>query len=592
MKRYLGAAIGAVLVLTGLSGFAVGAAEPVPPPVIRSAGQVNGGTISMEATSSAPYVRFRLSNSETGGPYVQGSPVAVGADGRFHDEIASRGLNRISYATAVNCESASADSCSSASSDWHRAGHSGTTQLSPTDNPKQVHDPALTDARVVVPDLGDDQPALVVGSQRQPAQIGENAVDLAQLPDGDYRVWLSRCSTINAQVCDQPVWIAGLSEESQLPRVSVRRAMWPSLRAVGDALDGYLNPNGDGFADRVNFRFGPDHAVAVTSGSWRVINSAGKTLIGPRIMAPGQRAGTEPVVVDPVKEGLRLADGSYRIRVNASGTVSGATKKSTLERGIRVRNSRSLLGVRTNLTTFYPVMDDYRDEIRIDPSFNIGYAESTDVVRADGAVVRHGRYANGWWDGRSDRGFLVREGRYRIAVQMRSPSGERKMFYTPLFNLSHKRMVTKTFRKTMTAKASLIGNQSQRCGRLRVEPTGAIRYLSRLCRPFVGEGSRATGLHQVRLPAGDPVSVRIGTTGRSLDRWRDHEGKLINLSRTGGRLRWTEVGPGQGTWFTHALRPPHLFRPDRRLRWLFETHLGREFRVRTFTVVYRYRVLQ
>lgn len=589
--RSVAAVLGAVLTLTMISSGA-DAVEPPAPPVINFAGQVNARTISFVATSAAPYVLFRLSNSSYG-PYVTTTPVAADEDGKFRDEISSRGLNRQSYATAVNCESAAVESCSSQASDWHLAGRTGTVQLSTTDNPKQAVDPVVADAHIVVPDVGDDHPWLtVIGGPvtRRLAQVesGEHTVDVSDLPDGDYRLWLTRCSALNPQVCDEPVWVAGVWEASGRPVLAVRRTMYPQLQVLNEGYVAYVNPNRDGFADRARFRLAPDHAVAATSGSWRLVDGTGKTRIWPRALTSAALAGDEPIVVDPISAGLRLADGSYRIRVVVTGTVSGATKVATLEREIRVRNSHSLVGVRTTRSTFYPVRDHYRDTIMIDPSFNLGYAASTDVLRADGTVVRRHRSTHGSWGGRSESGRLLAEGRYRIRVRMESPNGERKDFYTPLFNLSHKRFVTKTFRKTVTAKASLIAERSGRCGPgLRAERTGAIRYLSGWCSGSRPENS-AIGVHQLRLPRGRPISLKVGASGHSLE--RTNQAVMLGLERPSGRrMIWTDLS-GRGAWFMH-LEIGQFYPKDRKLRWELETAFGNRFRIRTFTVVFRYEVL-
>lgn len=593
MKRFLAVLLGAVLVLSGTAGSTSQAADSWPPPVITSTGNHNVDTIPLTATSDAPYVLFRLSNDDRTGPFVQREPVAAGPSGTFADSLPAAGLNSHSYATAVNCQTSEAASCDTETRPAVTVYHTTPVQLSISDNPHQVLEPTVVDGQVQVPAaIGDESPWLVAfGARVMPlrqVEQGTHNFDISALSDGDYRLWLQRCSTLVPEVCDD----AHYGDWYQLPLLSVRRAPRPSPIADGNTFDSVLNPNGDGFADVARYLVRPD-AVPLTSGTWRLLDSDGKTAIGPRSLSSAVLAGDQKLVIDPRAEGRRLSNGRHTLKLTVGGTISGVFRTSIITRRVDVWNSPSLLGLRTNLATVYPVQDGYRDTIYVGPTFRLPYAAWMKVIRADGTVVRTNKPPIiREWNGTSDRGHLVPEGRYRFAYRLVSPNYEAKTFQTPFFTISHKRLVTKTFRKTVTAKASLLRNQSQRCGRLRPEPSGAVHYLSRFCRPFIGEGSRATGLHQVRLPAGDPVSVRVGATGRSLDRWGDDEGKLINLTRSGGRRVWTIVGPGHGTWFTHALRPPHLFRSDRRLHWLFETHLGREFRVRTFTVVYRYRVLQ
>lgn len=591
MKRFLGVVLCAALVMTVSSSVTADADEAPPPPVVTStAGGFDGPAILLEATSAAPYVLFRLSNATDRGPYAMGSPVAPDADGVFRSTVPWRGLRSESFATAVNCTALAVESCSTSAGPARAAFHTRTVQLA---NAGQVLDPAVQNARVVIPPVGDQPVRLAVYHYGTLVHsfgefaAGEHEVTVPAIADADYQFWLARCSLVNPLVCDAP----RSNESDVLPQLHVRRK--PDARFLFDcncAAHEDVNPNGDGIRDRVEFLIVPDRAVPLTSGTWRMVDRTGRTVVAPRAMKSGALTGEAPVVLDPRAEGLRLKDGFYRVKFSVAGVVSGTTRQTLLERRLEVWNSRSLLGIRADAPAFYPVLDGYRDTIDLDPSFRMRYLTWMKVVRADGQVVR--TFRPPWirsWNGRSAQGRLAGPGRYRFVYRIDAPGGEQRTFQTPLFNLSHKRLVTKTFRKTVTAKSSLIADRSGRCARgLRAEHTGAIRYLSGWCSGSRPENS-ATGVHQLSLPRGLPIAIKVGATGHSLR--GTHQATLIGLERPSGRrLIWSDFS-GRGTWFMH-LDVGQFFPKDRKLRWVLETAFGNEFRVRTFTVVYRYRVLQ
>lgn len=590
MKRFLAVLLGAVLVLSGLADSTSQAADPFPPPVITSTGSDNVDNIPLRATSSAPYILFRLANSEHSGPHVQREPVPAGPDGTFADSLPAAGLNVRSYATAVNCQTVEPESCDTKSGPGVTVYRTAPVQLSVGANPDQVVEPTVADGQVQVPgSIVDESPWLVAFGPRvtplRQVEQGTHSFDVSALPDGDYRLWLRRCSTLVPEVCDDAYgggW-------NNLPLLSVRRAPRPTPIADGNTYDSVLNPNGDGFADVARYLLRPD-AVPLTSGNWRLLDGKGKTVIGPHALAAGVLAGTQKLVIDPRTEGRRLADGRHTLKLTVGGTISGVFRASVITRRVDVWNSASLSGLHADLKTVYPVRDNYRDAIYVSSRFRLRHVAWMKVIRADGVVVRTNKppFIRAW-NGTSDSGRLVAKGRYRFAFHLVSPNDEAKTFYTPHFNLSHKRLVTKTFRKTVSAKASLVANRSGRCARgLRADRYGAIRYLARTCRPFVATGSRAIGVHQLRLPTGDWLSLKMAVTGHSIG---SDQGHLVNLLQPRERRYIDTVTSGRGTWWVW-LNPHEVLRADRRFRWIFETVLGHEFRVRTFTVVYRYRVLR
>lgn len=111
-------------------------------------------------------------------------------------------------------------------------------------------------------------------------------------------------------------------------------------------------------------------------------------------------------------------------------------------------------------TAIYPHRDGYRDSL----SLNIKSAEvvkaKIEVRRSSGTLVRTMFRTAPWYehrvtiDGRSASGRLLAAGRYTLRVTVTDPVGLQTTKTTRSFVVSHKRLVTATWKRTFTAAAA------------------------------------------------------------------------------------------------------------------------------------------
>jgi flagellar hook assembly protein FlgD len=270
----------------------------------------------------------------------------------------------------------------------------------------------------------------------------------------------------------------------------------------------------------------------------------------------------------------------------------------------------TVASVRASGTAIYPVRDAYRDQATftvrgIDPTASKGWvaiADASDrVVRKLGFGTQQTpqRVA---WNGRMNNGRLAPAGQYKYrAVVVDSAGNEGGVTSFQPITVSHKRLVTKTFRTTVSARASLRVNDSGRCADLYGPGArrwkGSIGYYSwGHCRAS-GPGAVARGLHGVRVPAAltyvrASVSA-YGGAAKARTRW---SARIQFLNAQAGyrplgtaRVLRPSVGDHAVLHLGAAKLVDHT---DRLLGWSVMTSGGSFYDVKSFTVALVYTVLR
>lgn len=106
-------------------------------------------------------------------------------------------------------------------------------------------------------------------------------------------------------------------------------------------------------------------------------------------------------------------------------------------------------GVGTDVTTFYPVKDGYRDKLTISGLRNESISVEIRVYSPTGKRVVLTRIALGagayryLWSGRTSSGVVRAAGRYKVVQTLKDGAGN-TLVVTKYVNLSHKKLVTKT----------------------------------------------------------------------------------------------------------------------------------------------------
>jgi hypothetical protein len=203
------------------------------------------------------------------------------------------------------------------------------------------------------------------------------------------------------------------------------------------------------------------------------------------------------------------------------------------------------------------------------------------------------------WDGTTRSGELAPVGTYRFEVTLRDQAGNRNVFTGGDVWLSHKRLVSKTWVRRVSARRSLALDDSGRCSKLRFPGIrgwrGSIGYLSQAkCRGSEGNMSRiAAGIHAVRLPRAifhDRVAIaayggqsRRGTRHRAGFHYLGRQGQLGRTKVLGPRVVW------HGTGGRSAKRMLHQ---GRWIYWAVTAADGQRYDVGRFKIRLTYRVLR
>lgn len=266
--------------------------------------------------------------------------------------------------------------------------------------------------------------------------------------------------------------------------------------------------------------------------------------------------------------------------------------------------------------TFYPVVDGFRDTKRVD--FVVTDETTTahtvltiDVVGGpDNASLRTytrsqvAPIQDSWqWDGRTTEGTLAPAGTYQMLVSATDPDGNVSESYGIPVTVSHARLVTKSFRRTVRAAGSKVDQFVGGCSALRRPSargwTGSLGlYSNTRCRSD-GQRSVVATAHAIRVPRAfqnryGSLTVKLyGGAARS----RPSSKALLEYLRVRDK-EWVQdkfvgspVGTKSGNTATAGLFV-HEKSTEPWVAWGLMTAVGHRYDVRDFTVVLTYTVLQ
>jgi hypothetical protein len=273
-----------------------------------------------------------------------------------------------------------------------------------------------------------------------------------------------------------------------------------------------------------------------------------------------------------------------------------------------------ITGVRN--ATFFPAGDGYKDVVQLtyevsDDSADPTLSRRVQITDSQGQVVLD-RTADVTtpgshslqWDGRNSAGRIQPKGDYNLTIRVTDSSGNASRSRSRTVTLSPKRIVTRTFRRTVGAAGSLVDRRVGGCSTVR-KPSlhgwaGSLGYYSNTrCR---GRGFRsvASTINGVSVPRafqgrygalrvsayGGAARTRPGSRG-GLEYWnqkrRDWVGWSIMSARVGNH-----GGKSVGA------RPIVNPNPDGRpfVIWAALTAASYRYDVKTFTVVLKYQLLR
>lgn len=414
---------------------------------------------------------------------------------------------------------------------------------------------------------------------------------------GPLEIW--RCSEVDETICTQ----TGTSEFD----VTVRRGITMGRLTVGRDL---FSPDGNGLVDTVTASVALEDAPGLRA-TWSLLDAAGAVAVPAQDIDVTDPADTG-FTVDPAAADVTLATGGYTLVVDAfaPGGKSGFTAQETTALSVDVDGPRPT-AVTPTLSTFYPVEDGYRDEVDVrltveDAGLGAGTATGgvIRVVDADGKVVRRfGRsaLADGFtfaWDGRTAKGEIV-PGRYTLEAVLTDDAGNRAKATSPAVTVLGKELVRKSVTRTVSARSSLVRNDSGRCSKLRLPAVhgwrGSVGYLSQAtCQGTASGSSRvAAGVHGLRVPravryhrvaiAAYGGASKKGTGDRAGLHFFGNQGLLGDTAVLRPKVGWHAAGGRLGS---------KMVSPQRYVYWAVSTGYGQRYDVKRFRATVTYTALQ
>jgi hypothetical protein len=271
--------------------------------------------------------------------------------------------------------------------------------------------------------------------------------------------------------------------------------------------------------------------------------------------------------------------------------------------------------------TFYPVVDLYKDTAEVSYQHSDDSADPTLVVHLEitdeaGALVLEridtlptpGAAGYGW-NGRDSGGTLQPAGDYTLTFWATDSAENASEPVSRTVTLSRNRLVTKTFRREVSAARTIVDRRVGRCSRLRRPSlrgwSGSLGYYSNETCHHTGSPSVVATVNGVYVPRAfhdraygsfynGLVVKGYGGAARSRNRsksllqyWNQQDRRWFGASWFGPR-----VGTHAGTqvWAQPMVSRNLDGRPY--LRWSLLTAEGHRYDLKTFTVVLKYQVLR
>ncbi|HJQ04223.1 MAG TPA: hypothetical protein VJ872_02180 [Nocardioides sp.] len=202
---------------------------------------------------------------------------------------------------------------------------------------------------------------------------------------------------------------------------------------------------------------------------------------------------------------------------------------------------------------------------------------------------------NAYFDGRDDNGLMLPSGLYTI--QLRDPAGN---VSATTVKVRVQRLVSKTFVKAVTAKASKTNQYVGRCSKLASPSShgwaGSLGYFANTrCRSTTGPDSTVATEHGVALPAAATYrDVRISAYGGAAKGFGRSVAVMFYEDPSRNRqVAQAKLGPKVGTWAGPAKAVSTMAKTINGTRYVFwsvGTAARQHYDVKGFTVTVHYQV--
>lgn len=403
------------------------------------------------------------------------------------------------------------------------------------------------------------------------------------------RVTLLRCQSETSEVCT-PV--------AESPEIAIRR----SLRAHVYGDQHFPDEAGPGGMTIIMFTDDPgDYTLdwwLEPEGTDTPLPGVGATGVPVNFPVDGRQAWV------PLSFAGAGSSGPMDLRVRLSrtypdvGTITGLSDDNlnfTL-------NALAANSLRVSRSAFYPHRDGYLDTVSASARTTEAVPSQLEVLNRAGTVVRRYPHASGTthaftWDGRTNSGRPAGAGAYTFRLRLTDWRGEHRYVTVGRTTVSWKRLVTKTFVRTLTAGASRSDAQVGRCSTLRLP---SARGWSRSEGLYSGTKCRNAGAaavvrthHSLKVPAAVRYQrLRLSVYGGAASsRPASHLGVSVR-ERAGSLAGGRRLAAHLGSHTAGDYDAKRHVTSGRRVHWAVWVANQARYDVKSFTVRLTYAVLK
>jgi hypothetical protein len=286
--------------------------------------------------------------------------------------------------------------------------------------------------------------------------------------------------------------------------------------------------------------------------------------------------------------------------IDGFGVLSGT---SQLESGeVRIDVTPPSGAVSVSAHSLFPRRDGYRDSVTVALGVTGEYVDAKlEVLDSDGSTVRtfHEEQSLGEfiWNGKVLGGYYASEGDYTFRATLTDYLGNAAVYEGGRVTVSSKKLVTRTFRETVSATGSMENKHVGRCSVLKRPSArgwaGSMGlYTNTRCNGNFAKSVVST-THAIKVPKAFRYgSFNISTYGGAATSRR---GSYLFFDQLNKKLEWGDDDKRLGYNLGAHAGPDHkaarYLVDDRFFVWGVYTYLGAAYDVKSFTVTLSYEVL-
>jgi flagellar hook capping protein FlgD len=579
--------IAAVIALGTLT--APASAAEAPPFEVSAIDTSTPGHARGTVTTDAAYVRTQLFNADMG--VVTGAtfrPVSADTRGASFD-YQTWGLEDGSFVTVRACTGAADYTCGPESTVEFTPSNvapevtwSEVDKVSP-DNPPYV---------ITVSDPQGDGSTLMAFFRTGRETVNRSGDTTLTLPgqDGTGQIEIWRCGTPSYCV---PTGVVS-------PEITARRRLWAVATL---STSGPLRPDADEKPDAtmsVSTELAGDYTL-----DWWVEATNGTPLPGVGETGIPVTLGALTPHALPI-DLTGLTSGTRYVRVRLTGDFDGFGELS----GVSSRDDGWLVvdvtppagAVSVSSKSLYPYRDGYQDTVAVDLGVtNERVDAQLEVLDDEGQMVKkfHESQSLGefTWDGRVTGGGDAPAGNYTFRATLTDDLGNAAVYEGGPVTVSSKKLVTRTFRKTVTAAGSMQDKSIGRCSVLKRPSArgwaGSFGYYTNTKCDGTWDKSVVVTMHAVKVPAAHSYGTfNVSTYGGAA---KSRPGSYLFLDQLTKKGTWGDKDTRLGYQLGAHRGPTHqaaaYLYGGRSLVWSVYTGLGAAYDVKGFTVTMSYQVL-